>query len=255
MTIVVLMAGGLLGCSGGNKANQSAAGGGGDAASQPVARESKKNGELNKWLSEVEVVVPPMTYRVQPPDVIRVTAPAVKEIDATAAKIRADGKVTFNLIGEVYVAGLAPTEIAEELTSRLAKFYNKGSFSVSVEVTDFQSKKYYVFGQVFGPGVKPYTGRDTVIKVLAEARLNDDAWPQRVVLIRPNEDPNVRQKVTIDLKQMYMDGKVDQNFLLEEGDLVYVPPSPLAEFRITFERLMAPILPVADFALLATTGF
>jgi polysaccharide export outer membrane protein len=225
------------------------------ATTQPVAHVSKKNADLNKWLMDVDVVIPPTTYRVEPPDAIRITAPSIKELDKATVRLRSDGKITLNLIGDVYVAGLSPSEIAEELVGRLSKFYNKESLYLSVEVTDFQSKKYYVFGQVFAPGVKSYTGRDTVVKVLAEAALNDDAWPQKVVLIRPNEDANVRQKVTIDLKQMYMDGKTDQNYVLEEGDLVYVPPSPLAEFRITFERLMAPIMPVADFALLATTGF
>jgi len=221
----------------------------------PVAmNEKRKNAELNKWLSAVDVVVPPTTYRVDPPDELRISCPAVKELDNTKTRIRTDGKITLNLVGDLYVAGLSPSEIAEELTRQLSKFYNKETLYVSVEVTDFQSKKYYVFGQVDKPGVKPYTGRDTVIKVLAEAALNDDAWPQKVVLIRPSEDPNVRQKVTIDLKQMYKEGKADQNYLVEEGDLVYVPPSPLAEFRIQFTKLMTPIMPVADFALLATTG-
>ena len=228
------------------------------ASTQPLAatpvKESKKNSELNKWLAAVDVVVPPTTYRVDPPDELRIVAPAVKELNDSKVRIRSDGKITLNLLGDVYVAGLSPSEIAEELTQRLSKFYNKETLYVSVEVTDFQSKKYYVFGQVDRPGVKPYTGRDTLIKVIAEAALNDDAWPQKVVLIRPSEDPNVRQKVTIDLKQMYKEGKAAQNYLVEEGDLVYVPPSPLAEFRIQFTKLMAPITPIADFAILATTG-
>jgi polysaccharide export outer membrane protein len=226
------------------------------AAGAPApVKTSKKNAELNRWLADVDVVVPPTTYRVDPPDEILISAPAVKELDKTKTRVRSDGKISLNLVGEVYVAGLSPSEIAEDLTQRLSKFYTKDSLYVSVEVTDFQSKKYYVFGQVDHVGIKPYTGRDTVIKVIAEAALNDDAWPQKVVLIRPNDDPNVRQKITIDLKQMYKEGKADQNFLLEEGDLVYVPPSPLAEFRIQFTKLMSPIIPVADFALLATTGF
>ncbi len=241
----------------GSKAAQPAAGAA--ASTQPVAaaptKTSKKNSELNRWLNDVDVVVPPTTYRLDPPDEILISAPAVKELDKSKARVRSDGKISLNLVGEVYVAGLSPSEIAEELTQRLSKFYTKDSLYISVEVTDFQSKKYYVFGQVDRVGIKPYTGRDTVIKVIAEAALNDDAWPQMVVLIRPNDDPGVRQKITIDLKQMYKEGKADQNFLLEEGDLVYVPPSPLAEFRIQFTKLMSPILPVADFALMATTGF
>jgi polysaccharide export outer membrane protein len=245
----------IAGCGSNKPAPAQASAG---ATSQPLAappvKESKKNSDLNKWLAAVDVVVPPTTYRVDPPDELRISAPAVKELDNSKVRIRSDGKISLNLIGEVYVAGMSPSEISEELTRQLAKFYNKETLYVSVEVTDFQSKKYYVFGQVDRPGVKQYTGRDTVIKVLAEAALNDDAWPQKVVLIRPSEDAAVRQKVTIDLKEMYKQGKADQNFLVEEGDLVYVPPSPLAEFRIQFTKLMTPIMPVADFALMATTG-
>lgn len=225
------------------------------AAATPPRNEKAKNYELNRWLSEVMVDVPPATYRVAPPDKIKITATGIKELDQSTATIRSDGKVNLNLLGDLYIAGLSPSEISEEITKRLSKFYNKESVYVSVEVTGFESKKYYVFGQVFVPGVKVYTGRDTIVKVLAEAKLNEDAWPQKVCLIRPSENADVRQKVTIDLKQMYMNGKVDQNYLLEEGDLVYVPPSPLAEFRLKFERLMAPIRPVADFAMMGFTGF
>jgi polysaccharide export outer membrane protein len=244
----------LIGGCAGNKPAAPAQGGASPEETKAAATKQKKNGELNKWLQDVDVAVPPSTYRVEPPDAIKITAPAIKELDKAVARLRSDGKITLNLVGEVYVAGMSPSEIAEEITSRLGKFYNKESIYVSVEVTDFQSKKYYVFGQVNAPGVKNYTGHDTIVKVLADAALNEDAWPQKVVLIRPNEDTNVRQKVTIDLKQMYMDGKTDQNYLLEEGDLIYVPPSPLAEMRMTFEKLITPIMPIADFALLATTG-
>jgi polysaccharide export outer membrane protein len=225
------------------------------AAATPPRNEKAKNYELNRWLSETIVDVPPAIYRVAPPDKIKITATGIKELDQQSATIRSDGKVAINLIGDLYVAGLSPSEISEEISRRLSKFYNSSSVYVSVEVTAFESKKYYVFGQVFSPGVKVYTGRDTIVKVLAEAQLNEDAWPQKVVLIRPSENTDVRQKVTIDLKQMYMAGKADQNYLLEEGDLIYVPPSPLAEFRLRFERLMAPIRPVADFAMMGFGGF
>jgi polysaccharide export outer membrane protein len=225
-------------------------------SSEPAKKtKSNKNADLNRWLTQVETDIPATTYRVQPPDAIRITAPSIKEIDGANVRIRPDGKIALNLVEDVYVAGMSPAEIAQELSNRLTKFYNKESIQVAVDVTDFQSKKYYVFGQVFAPGVKPFTGRDTIVKVLAEAGLNEDAWPQKVVLVRPHEDANVRQKVTVDLKAMYQAGKADQNYLLEEGDLIYVPPSPLAEFRMTFEKLLAPIMPATDIAMMAMGGF
>ena len=225
------------------------------ASTQPAPPVKGKIGDINRWMQELVLDVPPATYRVQAPDSIRVTASAIKELDKLQSRIRPDGKVTLNLVGDVYVAGMTPAEIAEDLSRRLEKFYNKESIVISVEVTEFKSKHYYVFGQVVSPGPKAFTGSDTLIKVVAEAMLNDDAWPEKVVLIRPNEDRNVRQKITIDVKQMYETGKADQNYMLEEGDLVYVPPSPLAEFRMKTERLLAPIIPATNLAIMGLTGF
>lgn len=225
----------------------------GGAAKGP--KEGEQTAALNRWLRDVDVSVPPTTYRVEPPDSIKVVAPQVKEIDGTQAKLRPDGKIGLNLVGELTVAGLTPSEIAEEITQKLDKFYRKGSVHVSVEVTAFESKKFYIFGVVNSPGVKTYTGRDTVVKALADAGFNDDSWPEKVVLIRPSEDVNVKQRVTIDVKQMYREGKADQNFLIEEGDLIYVPPNPLAEFRMTVNDWLGPIVPATDLALMATTGF
>ena len=237
------------GCGG--KSQQ--AGAGPDGATAPAAppkNEKLKNGDLNRWLTEVQVTTPPMMYKVQPPDSLKVTAPAIKELDGQTSRIRPDGKITLNLLGDVYVAGMNCTQIAQEIVGKAEKFYKKDTLFVSVEVVEFASKKYYVFGQVNAPGVKPYTGRDTLVKALAEAELNDDAWPQKVVLVRPHEDRNIRQKVTVDLKEMRDSGKTEHNYLIEEGDLIYVPPSPLAEFRMTFEKLLGPIIPMTDMAMM-----
>lgn len=233
-------------CSGcGNKA--AAVTGGGDV--------QHKNSGLNRWLTDVQVDVPPSTYRVEPPDVLRINTPAVKELDKAQVRVRPDGKITLPLISDVYVAGMSPPEIAEEIVKRLGKFYQKETLFVSIDVVEFLSKKYYVFGYIDVGGVKPYTGRDTIAKVLAEAKLNRDAWPEKVVLIRPHENPNVRQRVTVDLKKMMTTGDMSQNYLLEEGDLVYVPPSPLAEFRMNTEKLLAPIAPATDLVFMGLGGF
>jgi len=63
-----------------------------------------------------------------------------------------------------------------------------------VQVTEFKSKVVYVFGQVDEPGTKPFTGRDTLLDMLGQARLNENAWPQKIVIVRPNEDPSIKQK-------------------------------------------------------------
>jgi polysaccharide export outer membrane protein len=157
--------------------------------------------------------------------------------------VRPDGKISLNLVGEVDAADRTPEQIAAEIRQRVRKFYDKERLDVSVQVAEFKSRVVYVFGQVDEPGTKPFTGRDTVLHVLAEARLNQEAWPEKIVVVRPNEDPNVKQRVTVDVKRMWETGELDQNFVLEEGDVVYVPPSPLAQVNRTFDRLLSPIRP------------
>ena len=209
---------------------------------------------LNAWLNAAPLDIPAPVYKVQSPDTIEIHCPTIKEIDGQKFVVRPDGKIYAPLVGEVQVANLTPAQIAEVFAIKLKTFYATRSLDISVEVTDFKSKVIYVMGQVVKPGIKPYTGRNTVLAVLADARLNEEAWPQHIIIVRRNEDPNIKQRVTVDVKQMYENGKLADNFLLEEGDVVYVPPSPLAQTSIEFKKLIYPLIPVTNIALFATTG-
>jgi polysaccharide export outer membrane protein len=204
-------------------------------------RAAMSNDQINQWLAKRETGSLPVEYRVQSPDTLLILAPHIPELNNEKPQVRADGKITVNLLGDVLVADMTPTEIARKLRQLAMKFYEKDAAEVYVQVAEFKSKVVYVFGQVDEPGIKPFTGRDTVLDVLGQARLNENAWPQKIIIVRPNEDPNIKQKVTVDVKLMWQTGDVKDNFMLEEGDVVYVPPSPLAQANVTFNRLLSPL--------------
>jgi polysaccharide export outer membrane protein len=218
------------------------------------SKQAKANSSLNNWLATQAAAGAPVVYEVQPPDVIKVIAPQIKELDGQEVSVLPDGKVDFNLVGELHVAGRTPEQIAADLRRLASRYYSANNLDISVQITEFKSKMIYVFGQVEDPGPKPYTGRDTVLQVLADARLNTIAWPERIIIVRPHDDPTVKQKVTVDVRQMYETGQTSQNFMLENGDVVYVPPTPLAQFNITFNRLLFPVRPFANLASFATGG-
>jgi polysaccharide export outer membrane protein len=178
-------------------------------------------------------------YRVAPPDKLLIRAPGIKELDFTTA-IRPDGKIQLNLVGEVYVAGKTPEEIGRLLTAAAAKYYNGAT--IQVEVAEFNSKFYTVFGTaVRNGGRKPFTGRDTVIAALASAGFNEDAWPQQVHISRPSKDGQIRATAIVDMKSMYTTGDTTQNYLLEEGDIIYVPDSPLNAFAKNARKILTPV--------------
>src|SRR4051812_17057155 len=113
-------------------------------------------------------------YRVDPPDEIIVKAPNIKELDGQRQKVRPDGKISLNLVGDVYVVGMTPSEINALLKKLVSKYYEADP-DVKVEVVA-NSKFYYVFGQgVARQGQFAYTGRDTVVTAMAQAGFNDAA--------------------------------------------------------------------------------
>ena len=60
------------------------------------------------------------------------------------------------------------------------------SSRVSVEVTTYNSKVYYVAGEVLSPGRIPSTGNDTVLDAINYAGgLLPNADPQNIRLVRP----------------------------------------------------------------------
>jgi polysaccharide export outer membrane protein len=235
----------LTGCGNGG-------GSGGNAAQQ--GPQEGRSAPINQWLAGQPIDAPAAVYRVASPDKLRIVAPGVKELDGQTAVIRSDGKISLNMVGELNVNNLTPAEISELLVQKLQKYYKSDSIDVSVQVAEFKSRVYYVMGQVLEPGIKAYTGTDTILKVIAEAKLNEQAWPQKVVIVRPNDDAAIKQRVTVDLKAMYESGKSRQNFLIEPGDVIYVPLSPLAETALTFKKVLFPILPATNLGMMLRGG-
>src|SRR5258705_2444017 len=153
-------------------------------------------------------------YRVDPPDEIVIKAPNIKELDGARQKVRHDGKISLNLVGDVYVVGMTPGEINALLKKMVSKYYEADP-DVKVEVVA-NSKFYYVFGQGVGrQGQFAYTGRDTVVTALANAGLGDAAWPQHVRVSRPaKEGATERATALVAFKHIFQTGDLSQNYLL-----------------------------------------
>ena len=181
-------------------------------------------------------------YAFQPPDEISIHCSKVPEIDGQLQRVRPDGKISFESLGEIEVAGKTPQEVGKLLEQRVAGLYTlPGDEPIDVRIRAFQSKNYYVFGQVLSPGPKMYTGRDSVLAAIAEARINPMAWEERIQVIRPSGINDVPPKVfEVDFKLMQIHGDLRKNVLLQEGDIIYVPPTPAAAVALVIEEVMRP---------------
>lgn len=171
-----------------------------EPASRPVTRESPTS----------------PAYTIGPADVLRIIV--WKEPDLTLdVTVRVDGMVTFPLLGDLQAAGQAPNQLAESLTKGLARFVETPR--VTVSVSQANSARFYVMGQVAKPGEYRLSSRTTVVQALALAGgFKEFAKSESMVIVR--EDQTV---VPVNYKRI-ADGKdVSQNVPLAPGDTIVVP--------------------------------
>ncbi len=182
-------------------------------------------------------------YILQPPDEIQVFCKQIPDINQIRERIRPDGKVSFEKIGDMVAAGKTPGQLAEEIVQKASKFYTLSpDFPVNIQVVVYQSAYYYVMGQVSIPGAKIYTGRDTFLTAVSQARPTPLAWIHRIQVIRPSNNKNIEPKIfEVDLDKMIVQGDTSQNVLLNEGDIIYVPPTVLAWLGLKVEEFIRPI--------------
>jgi polysaccharide export outer membrane protein len=182
--------------------------------------------------------------RIQPGDTIELTSHRVLEVDRQRRTVHPEGKISLDLVGEVSVVGLTPREIANKLRELLRPYYTEPD--VRVRVVEQPRRVYYVLGQVAVPGPFPFTGHDTLLHTLAMARPNHIAWKSRVKVIRPNPVENWRHEIEVDVDTMVKTGDTRGNILLEPGDVVYVPPTPLGWLGLRVRELLFPFSPAVE---------
>ena len=204
---------------------------------------SSRPEDIEAFLKPRQVNVTAKTYILQPPDEIEVHCSKVPEIDRQRQQIRPDGIISFEGLGEIQAAGKTVEEVASILRAKVLELYTlEGTRPVDVRIVTYRSKVYYVTGEVYLPGPKVYTGRDTVLRALAEAQPNPMAWKKRIQVIRPSSDKNVKPKIfEVNFDRMIVHGDASKNVLLQEGDIIYVPPTLLAALAQVIEEFARPI--------------
>ncbi len=182
-------------------------------------------------------------YILQPADQIEILCSKVPEIHLQQQQIRPDGKVAFEVLGEVEAAGKTPKQLAELMRLKAMELYSLSDKNpLSINIVRYKSKAYYVLGQVVFSGPKTCTGRDTVLTALAKAQPTVLAWKEKFKVIRPSSQTNVKPKIfKLNYKKMIKQGDTSKNVLLQEGDIIYAPPTILATIGLMIEEIVSPI--------------
>lgn len=215
--------------------------GAGVAARQPVRKH-----DLPAPREQRMVSLP--AYIVEPPDLIHIEVhEALPGQPITGERlVRPDGTVSLGYYGDVYVAGLTTMEIKEKVTRYLRKYLSDeqlgliasdpdhpgkfravpaiDSVRVYVEVIGYNSKSYYVVGEVAEPGRMYVTGTDTVLDAINYAGgLTPTAARQNIRLVRPPASGSkARQVLRVDYPAIVYEGDPSTNYQLLAGDRLIV---------------------------------
>lgn len=159
------------------------------------------------------------TYRIGPEDVLKIDV--WKEQDfSTTIPVRADGRISMPLLNDVQVAGLTPQELAANLRGQLLKFVVNPRITVSV--TQMNSRKAYVMGQVNRQGIVRLQSNMTVLQAISAAGgLAPFANGKRIYVLRSQAEGKVR--LPFNYNAVIKGKHPEQNVSLEPGDTVVVP--------------------------------
>jgi len=166
-----------------------------------------------------EVVADSDTYIIGPEDVLSINVWR-EEALTRQVPVRRDGKISLPLIDEIHAAGLTPLQLKEKLTLRLKDFIDNPN--VSVIVTEANSQKVYVSGEVKTPGVYPLRGETTLLQIIPMAGGFTEWADQKKVLIIRKEGGKDR-RIVVNYKKIVSGEDMSYNTILKPGDTVIVP--------------------------------
>ncbi|MEZ6004158.1 MAG: polysaccharide biosynthesis/export family protein [Planctomycetota bacterium] len=151
--------------------------------------------------------------------------------------VQPDGTITVQEVGTVHVAGLTRSEIEAFLSERVSLYYSSNA-DVSV-IISAKPKQYFVLGEVRSEGAavldKELNVFDAILKARPQKR---SANLGRVRLIRVDPvDPLI---IPINFNDM-LRGDSTYNVSIMENDIIYVPPTLLAQFAYFLDGLLFPV--------------
>ena len=171
-------------------------------------------------------------YKIGPQDMLRIDV--WKEPDISRlVPVRPDGKITLPLLNDIQAAGLTPVQLSSKIAEGLKKYIT--SPQVTVGVTEINSRRIFVTGEVTRPGAFPLLpgGFDcpgafpllpnmTVLQALSSSGgFTQFARLKNIYVLRTEDGKQVKH--AFNYKDAVSGKHAEQNIILEGGDVIVVP--------------------------------
>jgi polysaccharide export outer membrane protein len=156
-------------------------------------------------------------YYIGPQDVVQIDVWKEPEITRTIP-VRPDGKISLPLLNDVQAAGLTAMQLAGSIREGLAKYLHNPQ--VTVMVTQINSRRVFVTGEVAKSGALPLLPGMTALQALSSAGGFTQFAKEKGIYILRNENGK-QVKLPYNYKDVLKGQKED--IPLQSGDVIVVP--------------------------------
>ena len=159
------------------------------------------------------------SYLIGPGDVLEISVWRDESLSRNLI-VPPDGVISFPLIGDINVNNMTVTKLRELVRKKLSEYVQDAT--VTVMLSQINSLKAYVIGKVNRPGQFPIYLNTTVMQILTMAGgLNPYADEGKINILRQEGDKTTR--IPFDYKDVVKGKDLDQNIIIQRGDVVVVP--------------------------------
>ncbi len=186
-------------------------------ATQACAQDKTGTAEATSAPSKSATADP--NYVIGGQDVLDISVWKEAELTRTVP-VRPDGKISLPLLNDVQAAGLTPTQLAAQITESLKKFVTNPQ--VTVIITQINSQRIYILGEVNRAGAYPLLPNMTVLQGLSSAGgFTQFANLKKIYMFRMENGKQV--KYPFNYKEVISGKASEENIALKAGDTIVVP--------------------------------
>jgi len=172
-------------------------------------------------------------------DTVRFKDKIQGDLIAGTGTVSIDGTIHLPEVGRVFVAGMTAAELESFLNQKYSVMLAQPD--IEVEIRTLGRKVYYVMGEVRSPGPKVFKGDTTIFEAVIQAGPNQDtANLGRIRLLRC--DPRNPLIIPVNLPDIWLKGDSTYNIRIQEYDLIYVPPTLLAQLADLVSSILVPVV-------------
>jgi polysaccharide biosynthesis/export protein len=170
-------------------------------------------------ITDIGALAGEASYRIGPLDVLEISVWKDENLKRQIV-VPPDCIISFPLIGSIDVSVLTASDLKNVITERLAEYIPDAT--VTVLFLQVNSSNAYVIGKVNKAGQFPISMDTNVMQLLSMAGgLNAFASADKILILRQQDKKTV--EIPFNYKQVEKGDKLEQNILLQRGDVVVVP--------------------------------